>query len=105
MGYTRYTRVYPIEDYGVTITKSITQNYQSICSKVATSHDLRIQLFIEKPDADNQLSELTVKFEMYYSIFGRPYYRSSLWYTVSSVCLSSVTFCIVAKRYDLAKSV
>jgi len=42
-------------------------------------------------------------------IFGRPYYRSSLWYSVSSVvCLSSVchlsvTFCIVAKRYVLAK--
>ena len=41
-------------------------------------------------------------------IFGRPYYRSSLWYSISSVCrLSSVclsvTFCIVAKRYVLAK--
>ena len=43
--------------------------------------------------------------------FGRPYYRSSLWYTVSSVCrLSvvgrhlSVTLCIVAKRYVLAKN-
>ena len=38
---------------------------------------------------------------------GRPYYRSSLWYSVSSVCrLSvclSVTFCIVAKRCVLAK--
>ena len=40
------------------------------------------------------------------TIFGRPYYRSRLWYTVSSVCcrLSSVTFCIVAKRYVLAKN-
>ena len=48
-----------------------------------------------------------------YLFLGRPYYRSSLWYTVSSVCLSvvvslsvcrlSVTFCIVAKRYVLAK--
>ena len=38
------------------------------------------------------------------SFFGRPYYRSSLWYSVSSVCLSSsVTFCIVAKRCILAK--
>ena len=37
------------------------------------------------------------------AIFGRPYYRSSLWYSVSSVCLSSVTFCIVAKRCVLAK--
>ena len=36
-------------------------------------------------------------------IFGRPYYRSCLWYTVSSVCLS-VTFCIVAKRYVLDKN-
>ena len=36
-------------------------------------------------------------------LFGRPYYRSSLWYSVSSVCLSSVTFCIVAKQYVLAK--
>jgi len=37
-------------------------------------------------------------------VFGRPYYRSSLWYTVSSVCLLlSVTFCIVAKWYILAK--
>ena len=36
-------------------------------------------------------------------VFGRPYYRSSLWYSVSSVCLSSVTFCIVAKRCILAK--
>ena len=42
-------------------------------------------------------------------IFGRPYYRSSLWYSMSSVCLSSVvhrlsvTFCIVAKRCVLAK--
>ena len=43
-------------------------------------------------------------------VFGRPYYRLSLWYSVSSVCLSvvcrlsSVTFCIVAKRYVLAKN-
>jgi len=41
-------------------------------------------------------------------IFGRPYYRSSLWYSMSSVCLSSVvcpsvTFCIVAKRCVLVK--
>ena len=42
-------------------------------------------------------------------VFGRPYYRSSLWYSVSSVvclssvCLSSVTFCIVAKRCVVAK--
>jgi len=36
-------------------------------------------------------------------VFGRPYYRSRLWYTVSSVCLS-VTFCIVAKWYFLAKN-
>jgi len=35
------------------------------------------------------------------SIFGQPYYRSRLWHTV--VCLSVVTFCIVAKRYILAK--
>ena len=35
-------------------------------------------------------------------VFGRPYYRSSLWYSMSSVC-PSVTFCIVAKRYVLAK--
>ena len=48
-----------------------------------------------------------VKFR--YVVFGRPYYRSSLWYTVSSVCLSSsvcrlsVMFCIVAKRCVLAK--
>ena len=36
-------------------------------------------------------------------IFGRPYYRSSLWHAMSSVCLSvclSVTFCIVAKRWS-----
>jgi len=40
------------------------------------------------------------------TVFGRPYYRSSLWYSVSSVvvCLSSsVTFCIVAKRCVLAQ--
>ena len=46
-------------------------------------------------------------------VFGRLYYRSSLWYTVLSVCLSSVflsvclssvTFCMVAKRYVLAKN-
>ena len=43
--------------------------------------------------------ELTVRLH----IFGRPYYRSCLWFTVSSVCLS-VTFCIVAKRYVLAKN-
>ena len=43
-------------------------------------------------------------------LIGRPYYRSSLWYSVSSVvcrlssvCLSSVTFCIVAKRCVVAK--
>ena len=41
-------------------------------------------------------------------VFGRPYYRSSLCYSVSSVCRlsicpSSVTFCIVAKRCVLAK--
>ena len=36
--------------------------------------------------------------------FWPPYYRSRLWYTLSSVCLSSVTFCIVAKRYVLAKN-
>jgi len=34
----------------------------------------------------------------YKSVFGRPYYRSSHWYSVSSVCRLSVTFCIVAKR-------
>ena len=45
-----------------------------------------------------------------WEVFGRPYYRSNLWYSVSSVvclssivCLSSVTFCIVAKRCVLAK--
>jgi len=45
------------------------------------------------------------------SVFGRPYYRSSLWYSVSSVCPSvrlsvclSVTFCIAAKRYVLVKN-
>jgi len=39
------------------------------------------------------------------TVFGRPYYRSRLWHTVSSDCLSSVcpvclsvTFCIVANR-------
>ena len=40
------------------------------------------------------------------TVFGRPYYRSSLWYSVSSVVCrlsSSVTFCIVAKRCILAK--
>jgi len=41
-------------------------------------------------------------------LFGRPYYRSCLWYTVSSVCCLSVclsvTFCIVAKWYVLAKN-
>jgi len=43
------------------------------------------------------------------TVFGRPYYRSSLWYSISSVCrlsvvcLSSVTFCIVAKRCVLVK--
>jgi len=49
--------------------------------------------------------------DLEWGLFGRPYYRSSLWYTVSSVCrlsvvvcLSSVTFCIVAKRYVLAKN-
>ena len=44
---------------------------------------------------------------LYVLIFGRPYYRSSLWYSMSSVCLSSVcpsvTFCIVAKRCVLTK--
>jgi len=39
-----------------------------------------------------------------FNVFGRPYYRSRLWYTMSSVSLSSVTFCIVAKRYVLAKN-
>jgi len=41
------------------------------------------------------------------AIFGRPYYRSSLWYSMSSVCPSvrlSVMFCIVAKRCVLAKN-
>jgi len=43
-------------------------------------------------------------------VFGRPYYRSCLRHTMSSVCLSvvclssSVTFCIVAIRYVLAKN-
>jgi len=37
-------------------------------------------------------------------IFGRPYYRSRLWHIVSSVCHLSVTFCIVAKWYVLAKN-
>ena len=42
-------------------------------------------------------------------IFGRPYHRLCLWHDVSSVCLClsslclSVMFCIVAKRYILAK--
>jgi len=43
-----------------------------------------------------------------FTVFGRPYYRSCLWYNVSSVCLSvclsSVTFSIVVKRYVLAKN-
>ena len=57
-----------------------------------------------------------------FCLIGRPYYRSSLWYTLSSVCLSvclsSVvvcnvlycnkmvrpSLCIVAKRYVLAKN-
>ena len=50
------------------------------------------------------VTALTTCFE---HIFGRPYYRSSLWYSISSVCrLSvclSVTFCIVAKRCILVK--
>ena len=37
-------------------------------------------------------------------VFGRPYYRSRLCYSMSSVCLSvcrlSVTFCVLAKRLD-----
>ena len=37
-------------------------------------------------------------------VFGQPYYRSCLLYTVSSVRLSSVTFCILAKRYVLARN-
>ena len=46
----------------------------------------------------------------YERFIGRPYYRSCLWHDVSSVCLSSVclsssvTFCIVAKRYVLAEN-
>ena len=36
-------------------------------------------------------------------VFGRPYYWSCLWHDVSSVCRLSVMFCIVAKRYVLAK--
>jgi len=36
--------------------------------------------------------------------FGQPYYRLCLRHTVSSVCRSSVTFCIVAKWYVLAKN-
>ena len=43
------------------------------------------------------------KIQAFSRIFGRPYYRSSLWYSVSSVCLS-VTFCTVAKPYVLAKN-
>jgi len=41
----------------------------------------------------------------YDSIFGQPYYRSAFgtMCRLSSVCLSSVTFCIVPKRYVLAK--
>ena len=47
-------------------------------------------------------------FVIFWTFFiGRQYYRSCLWHDVSSVCLSvcrlSVTFCIVAKRYVLAK--
>jgi len=42
-------------------------------------------------------------FKISFLVFGRPYYRSSLWYSVSSVVCLSVTFCIVAKRYVLAK--
>ena len=38
-----------------------------------------------------------------FPLFGQPYYRSSLWYSVSSVVCLSVTFCIVAKRCVLAK--
>jgi len=40
------------------------------------------------------------------NVFGRPYYRSRLCHSMSSVCLSvvcrlsSVTFCILAKRLD-----
>ena len=55
------------------------------------------------------LYTLVHTFAKYWPIFGRPYYRSRLWYTLSSVCLSSVcrlsvTFCIVAKWYILAKN-
>ena len=56
-----------------------------------------------------RLFDMSVQ-KMQKRVFGRPYYRSSLWYSVSSVvcclsvvCLSSVTFCIVAKRCILAK--
>jgi len=31
----------------------------------------------------------------YKSVFGRPYYRSSLWYSVSSVCRLSVCLSVV----------
>jgi len=42
---------------------------------------------------------------MHCMLFGRPYYRSCLWHTMSCVvCRLSVTFCIVAKRYVLAKN-
>ena len=37
------------------------------------------------------------------TVFGRPYYRSRLCYSMSSVVCLSVTFCILAKRYVLAK--
>jgi len=77
-----------------------TQNFQST---------LKWYKFSNFGVALQQYSKNMAWSRIYLRIFGRPYYRSSLWYTVSSVCLSvvchlSVTFCIVAKRYILAKN-
>jgi len=53
---------------------------------------------------DGLPDDLTAEQRAHATVFGRPYYRSSLWYSVSSVvCRLSVTFCIVAKRCVLAK--
>ena len=59
-----------------------------MCELYNTALQLSLQLF------SHSVSSLDLL------IFGRPYYRSRLWHTVSSVCLSSVTFCIQAKRLD-----
>ena len=103
------------ENYESTVTAEAEGNHEEEMTwNDLTVPQLKEELIIRGLETTGKKAELVARLEKYdsgavfISVFGRPYYRSSLWYSMSSVCrLSvcrlSVTFCIVAKRCVLAK--